>query len=308
MERPDDKTLREVERPTVGIAFIVREKFGWALAGLKRIYQFIDTPFTLYFIDCGYPPIVRKEIDAFLADQTNVVYVTSERFLLPNESLNLVIPWLQEHYLCIIQNDVLIEPGYMRALLATFDEHHCDIVWPMTFDLQDGRREPHRDEFTDTRIREVNGGLLVQVSEPPPADPPPPVRQIQHFELHTLMMTASAAKLVYPLPVINTREHIDLAANAYRRGMAVYANEHARAGYVLPPIRDFDVAYFKFRWDMEVAAASHTNVARRWDIIHLPMSMAFVRQHNAYATPNRVLLHNESEPCELDVYAADSLA
>lgn len=305
MVGPDDR-WREIERATVGIAFIVREKFGWALAGLKRIYRFIDTPFTLHFIDCGYPSIVRKEIDAFLADQTNVVYVAAERFLLPNESLNLVIPWLQEPYLCIIQNDVLIEPGYMSALLATFDEHHCDMVWPMTFELQGGRREPHRDEYTDTRIREVNGGLLVQVPEPPRADPPPPVRQIQHFELHTLMMTASAAKLVYPLPVINTREHIDLAAHAYRRGMTVYANEDAHAGYVLPPIRDYDLAYFKFRWDMEVAAASHARVARRWNINHLPNSMGFVRQHNTYATPNRVQ-RNQPEPCELDIYAADSL-
>ena len=236
MAASGDRTLSEMERPSVGIAFIVREKFGWALAALRRIYQFVDTPFTLYFVDCGYPIAVRREIDAFLAGRANVVHIAAELFLYPNESLNLVIPRVQEDYLCIIQNDVLIEPGYMSAMLATFGEYACDMVWPMTFELQGSMRKPHRDEFTDTRIREVGGKLLVQVREPAPAVPPPPVRQIQHFELHTLMMTASAANLVWPFPSINTREHIDLAVHAFRRGMTVYANENACASLQIAPI------------------------------------------------------------------------
>ncbi len=301
-----DRTTSKMARPSVGIAFIVREKFGWALAALRRIYQLVDTPFTLYFVDCGYPIIVRREIDAFLAGRTNKVHIAAERFLYPNESLNLIIPRLQEDYLCIIQNDVLIEPGYMSAMLATFDKYACDMVWPMTFELQGGMRKPHRDEFTDTRIREVDGRLLVQVREPPPAVPPPPVRRIQHFELHTLMLTTRAANLVWPFPAINSREHIDLAVHAFRRGMTVYANEDARASYVLPPIRDYDQAFFRFRWDLPVAKGSHVCVARRWNINPFPGSLYFVKQHNGYAAPDRVL-HDRPEACEPDIYAPESV-
>ncbi len=290
-----------MEKPSVAVAFIVREKFGWALAALRRIYQFVETPFTLYFVDCGYPVVVRNEIDEFLLGRENVVYVPATRFLFPNESLNLIIPRVQEDYLCIIQNDVLIEPGYMSAMLTTFDEYDCDMVWPMTFELQGGTRKPHRAEFTDTRIRESGGKLLVQVRESPIAVSPPPVRQIQHFELHTLMMTASVASRVWPLPVINTREHIDLAAHAYRLGMTIYANENARAGYVLPPIREYDQAYFRFRWNLKVAMHSHICVARRWNIDPFPGSMRFVKLHGSYADTDKVL-HDRPDPSELDIY------
>ena len=294
-----------MEGPSVAIAFIVREKFGWALAALRRIFKLVDTPFTVYFVDCGYPVVVRREIDAFLAGRTNVVHIAAERFLYPNESLNLVIPRLQEDYLCIIQNDVLIEPGYMSAMLATFDEYACDMVWPMTFELQGSTRKPHRDDFTDTRIREIGGKLLVQVREPLPIVPPPPVRQIQHFELHTLMMTARAANVVWPLPVINTREHIDLAVHAFRRGMTVYANENACASYVLPPIRDYDQAFFQFRWNLNVARRSHVCVARRWNIEQFPNALRWVEHHSAYAAPDR-MLRDRPGACEPDIYGAEA--
>jgi hypothetical protein len=59
----------------IGIAFTVREKFGWALVALQRLYRHAEVPFTLYFVDCGYPAAVIAEIDRFLADKGNVVRV-----------------------------------------------------------------------------------------------------------------------------------------------------------------------------------------------------------------------------------------
>ena len=42
-------------QPEVAVAFVIREKFAYALASLQRLYRFADAPFRLYFVDGGYP-------------------------------------------------------------------------------------------------------------------------------------------------------------------------------------------------------------------------------------------------------------
>ena len=76
--------------PEIAIAFVVREKFGWALPSLQRLYRYIDQEFTLYFVDCGYPAAVRRQIGDFFRDKNNVVEIRATRYLLPNESLKSI--------------------------------------------------------------------------------------------------------------------------------------------------------------------------------------------------------------------------
>ena len=284
--------------PEIAIAFVVREKFGWALPSLQRLYRYIDQEFTLYFVDCGYPAAVRRQIGDFFRDKNNVVEIRATRYLLPNESLNLVIDKATEKYICLVQIDVLIAPRFMDELLSTLQKRQCAIVWPMTYEIQDGKREPHRSEYTDTRIVEGKKFLQVQQVQPDDKIVTDPERQIHHVEMHCLMMTMEAARALSPFPAINTREHIDLAVNAYRQGMSVFANEKAHANYVLPPIFDYDADYFSFRWDLDVAIHSHNFVAERWNIQPFPIAMSFVRHHRRFAQQTMRQSHPETISAE----------
>lgn len=284
----------------IGVAFTVREKFGWALAALQRLYRHAEVPFTLYFVDCGYPAAVIQEIDRFLADKDNVVRLRIPNFVWPSEALNLVVPRLAEEYLCIIQNDVLIQPGYFRELLSTFETQGCDIVQPETLELQNGEFRPHRHEYTDTRILKMNGRWYMHMEVKGLPKPPPPVRRIQHFELHTLMFTQRAVRRVSPFPVLNTREHLDLAMLAYHERLVAFVNENAKASYVLPPIQASDAKYFDFRWDLKAARAAHREVSQRWDIANMPNSMNFIEGHREFLRPEN--FKQDAPVCEIDVF------
>jgi hypothetical protein len=286
--------------PRLGIAFTVREKFGWALAALQRVYRFGEVPFTLYFVDCGYPEAIRTEINRFLADKDNVVRLRTPGFVWPSVALNLIVPRLQEEYLCVIQNDVLIQSGYFGELLATFEEHRCDMVQPETFELQDGAYRPHRHEYTDCGIFKVDGRWYVHVSIEGRSKPLPPIRRIQHFEMHTLMFSKRAVQRIHPFPAINTREHIDLAMRAYHDGLTAFINERAKASYVLPPLQASDAAYFNYRWDVTAARAAHQQVAERWHIANMPNAMQFIAGHRKFLLPER--LKHGPAVCEVDTF------
>ncbi len=287
--------------PSIAVAFIVREKFGWALPALKRLYRYVAQPFQLFLVDCGYPPKIRAEIDDFLQTKANVQVLESFRYLYPNEALNLVIAQVKEDYLCMIQNDVLIEEHFMDELLGTFQKFSCDIVWPMTYEIHNGEREPHRDEYTDTCIRQQGDRLLVQQEKSPSEIETNPERRIQHFEMHCLMFRTEAAKKLAPFPAINSREHIDCAVAAYQLGMQIYANERACANYVLPPIHDYDADYFSFRWDPAVADRSHREVAQRYGISPFPSAMGFVLSHGKHALRSR-RIKSPPETSEIDTF------
>jgi hypothetical protein len=285
----------------VAIAFPVREKFGWALAALRRIYAYTEVPFRLYFIDCGYPAAVRAEIDAFLAGRGNVVGIRASRFLFPNEAVNEAIARMEEPFLSIVQNDVLVHPGYMRAQLEALERFEAEVVFPLTYDYKDGAREMHRDEYTDTCIVAAEGRIRAQQPRPGAAPDPDEARRVEHFELHSLTMSARAAREFYPLPYINTREHIDLAVHAWHKRLAAVHEPRAHVGYVYPPLREYDVDYFRFRWDRKHAAQSHVYIARRWNMHAVPGSLSFVDEHNAYADPQRVK-RGAAAPSEADIY------
>src|SRR3954469_25108584 len=129
----------------VAVAFIIREKFAWSLASLRRLYALAGTPFTLYFVDGRYPTPVREGLEAFLAGKDNVVRIDAGRFLYPNEAFNLVLERASEPFVFQLQNDVLIERDTLRRLLDATAAVGADLMVPSVLDLQDGKPALHRD-------------------------------------------------------------------------------------------------------------------------------------------------------------------
>jgi hypothetical protein len=279
----------------VGIAFTIREKFSWALESLKRLYRHTDTPFTLYVVDSIYPAPVRDDLTRFLADKENVVWIPSDRFLYPNQALNEAVARLKEPYVWLVQNDVLVEPGCGDRMLQAFEELRCDMVAPAVFEIQDGRLRDHHREIDDEIIVQVED--VVVVGYPNEAPREAGRRRVHHFELHSLMMTAEAARRVCPLPVLNTREHYDLAIQAWKLGMSVYLEDRSRATYVLPPIREYDCDYFRFRWDREEARRSYRAIEARWpDVVNLPEVSGYIDWLQRYLGSDQVLRADSPTP------------
>ena len=274
----------------IAVAFVVREKFSWALASLRRLYAIAGAPFTLYFVEGFYPPAVLAEIDAFLAGKDNVVRIQAGRFLYPNEALNLVIERFTEPWLCLLQNDVMISGGILAQFLKSARALDCGLLMPATLDVEQGAPALHRETDAAWDIVETAGRAAVVVVDEP---------EIRHgcmatwqFEKHCLFMSGAAARAVWPLPPLNTREHIDLAMRLKRGGFTGYLDPLAQAMYVPTPpmpLRDFECDYFRFRWDMLRARQSHDYVRETWHIDELQDAMRFCADQNRALTPQAVL-------------------
>jgi Glycosyl transferase family 2 len=290
-------------KSSVGIVYTMREKFGWVLPSLTRLYAFTEMPFTLYIVDGCYPAEVRAGMEAFLsehADEGKVVWIQSKDFLYPNESLNAAVDQVREECLCLIQNDVLVDPGYMSAMLRTFEATDCEIVAPLTWEYEGGTRDLHRGrDGTGEEIVRVDDGLLVD--QACPVEEVAGYKRCGYFEMHALMMTTKAARALTPLPRLSSREQYDFGIRAFKAGMRAFLAHDAFVGYVTPPLQAMDRAFFAFRWDEHQALQSHRYLASECKVRNLPDVLPWVHTMNGFLADEK-LVRPEFGFSERDIY------
>jgi len=288
--------------PELAVAFVVREKFGWALAALRRLYAHTGEPFRLYFVDPGYPPAVCKEIDSFLEGR-DVVRIKLPGFAFPNEQMNAVLPRVAEPWLAIFKNDTLVAPRWLELLREACARHEAAVAFPMLQETKDGAVVLHRDLMTRMVFTDVGGRLdvlrLAKEGElPVDADG---VHKVHLVETHGLLYRTEVARGLWPLPLISARNHLDISINLWRRGITVVHDPRVVMTSVFPPIRDYDLSFFKQRWDQHAAYESHVYIHRRWGVVKVPNALPFIRDHLEYAQHERVQ-RNYASPSEQDIY------
>jgi GT2 family glycosyltransferase len=283
--------------PSLAVAFVVREKFSYALASLERLYRLAAVPFTLYFVDGRYPPALRTGLDAFLADKENVVRLEPLRFVYPSEALNLVVERVTEPYIFLLQNDVLLGSQALARLLAAAQATDADVVAPEVLDLADGKPGLHRDADYEAPVAftEREG----KIHAPAEAAPRPmgEYRRIDYFELHCLLARTSTLRALAPLAPLSMHEHVDLSIALWRRGGKAILEERARvlyAGSPPLPLRDFDCAYFSFRWDLGRAQLSDRYVRARWPIAELFEPPQFIAHQRQALAPEAIASRYDS--------------
>jgi hypothetical protein len=288
--------------PRLGIAFVVREKFGWALPALRRLYAYTGEPFRLYFIDPGYPSQVRAEVDRFLEGR-DVVRIRVTDFALPNEQINAALPRVTEPWLALIKNDTLAGPRWLELLMESCARHQAAVAFPRLRETKDGALVLHREEMM--RLVFTDLGDRIDVLRPAKAGELPidadGVHPVHLIETHALLFRSDVAKSLWPLPLVSARNHLDISINLWRRGIPAVHDPRVVVTCVFPPIRDYDLAFFKRRWDLEVAYQSHVYIHRRWAVAKVPNAMPFIHEHLAYAAPERVR-RDDASPSERDVY------
>ena len=293
------------QQPEVAVAFTIRHKFIWTLASLRRLYALAGAPFRLYLVDGVYPREVRSELDAFLADKTNVVRLAARRFLYPNEALNLALGSITEPYVFLMQNDVLIGRDAIASALETAKRVDCDVVSPEVLDNAAGAPAAHHESTAALIIRERGDGVWVEPDSSP--EERNGHRRLYLFEMHCLLMRVEALRAAAPLPPINLHEHVDMAIAWWRQDKSVYLDEASRVLIMdtpPEPLRDYELPYYRFRWDWKRALQSQEYVRDRWRMANLFDAMPFVEQKHRALQPETIVTRYESA-LEADQWPAE---
>lgn len=261
--------------PAVSVVVVPRERFSSTQESLESILAHTDPGVELVYVDSRSPPPVRRYLEGAAA-KYDFKLVRTERYLMPNQARNVGLAASSAPLVVFLDNDVVVEPGWLEPLVKCAEETGAWIVTPVTcigrpeeelIHVADGRihlrdgpdgTRLYREEMVhkDARLSEVRGQLER--------------RRCNFAEFHCMLVRREAFDKLGPFDerMINTREHIDFCMAVEKAEGAIYFEPRSRVTQVPPWVRfdASDLPYYFLRWNDKWARATLERFKDKWGL------------------------------------------
>lgn len=279
------------------VAFVPREQFGTTRRSLEALLERTEGPYELVCVDGGSPEDVREYLRC-AAQEHGFTLLRTESFLTPNQARNLALPHVRTPYVAFVDNDVLVTPGWLSALVECADQTGAWVVGPLYFEFEpecerihmfggecriestaDGRRDyVERHHFAHQRLADVAETLTRH--------------ETKLVEFHVALVSMEAFRTIGPLDegLLCNAEHGDLCLAIRNSGGKVYVEPSARITYAPPKrLSGEDLRYFRLRWSEAWSEANCRRLQEKWglspDAPGLALSRRWVAGHRRYSIP-----------------------
>lgn len=140
-----------MDKADVTIVVVPRDNFSSARESLESIYANTDTRFSLLYIDGGSPRHIAQYLkDAAKKRQFRII--RTEEYLSPNHARNIAVRHIDTRYVVFVDNDVIVAPGWLDALVQCAERTGAASVCPLTYEERQHNREMLHYAGGDARI------------------------------------------------------------------------------------------------------------------------------------------------------------
>lgn len=265
--------MTPVTEPDVTLVIVPRERYSVIERSLENIYEHTTYPFKLVYVTAG----TTNRFKSYLENESRRKHfqlIYADRYLSPNQSRNLGLRQVKSKYVVFLENDVLVTPGWLEALVGCAEETGAWVVGPLyllgelelqvihmaggtlNFREQEGKRILHDEHrFVDTPRSELTAPLERGTCD--------------YVEFHCMLVRTDVFERLGPLDeeLLSIHEHIDLALAVSRSGGAVYIEPNAVTTYIPPPPGDWcDLPYFMLRWSDAWNLSSVAHFKEKWGV------------------------------------------
>jgi GT2 family glycosyltransferase len=263
--------------PQVTIVVVPRERFSATRKSLESIYEHTDIPFRLVYVDGGSPPRTRQYLRAQAALR-GFELVRTDYYLAPNRARNLGLARVTTRYVVFIDNDVVVAPGWLGALVRCAEETGAAIVGPLNCEGMPVHEVIHfaggecgvREDRVDGRIERHlidkisrQGQRLSDVREQLRREP------TSVAEFHCLMARTDVFQKVGPFDeaLLSVRENLDFCMAVAQAGGMIYIEPASIITYAgSEPLAFTDMPYYILRWNDAWMLRSLHHLRDKWNL------------------------------------------
>jgi hypothetical protein len=269
----------------VTIAVSLREGHGLALPALDDLLAHTPPGTPLLYLDIASPPPVRAQLERRAAEH-GFTLLHFDAGTWPSTTRAAAVAQVTTEYVVFMENDVLVAPGWLDALVRCADETGAGLVGPLY--LEGGGAEPvtvHMAGGTLTRRRTEAGEALDEdhrLMHAPLVIARDCRRQECDFvEFHCLL----ARREVFARGVSLDRgigcvhDHIDLSLQVTALGLPIWLEPQAKVlqlrdgDYLLS-----DLPLLRWRWNEDAVETSIANFCRHWNFARDEQAFSGVRR------------------------------
>lgn len=260
-----------------GVTIVVsfRERWRFTPRVVDGILQNTTGRFRILLLDSGMPQFVKDKLRSH-RESGAIDVVDVGRGTLPNHARAMVAPRLTSKYAVFIDNDVIVMPGWLDALVDCAESTGAGIVGPLYLIGNDDQADLIHMAGGDLAVAREDGGLRMadthRHSMRKLADIAPELRrEICDFaEYHCLLMRREvySAEAIFDRDIVTVHEHIHASLLAREMGYETWLEPGSRVKYLsFSPWLAGEVADFRRRWALPTAEDSLTHFAARWGVV-----------------------------------------
>jgi len=285
-----DTSAAEI-RTTVVVA--PREQFRVARRSLESIFAHTEIPYRLICVDGGSPAPVKRYLE-LRARQRDFTLLRTPHHLSPMEARALALPHVDTKYVCFVDNDVLVTPGWLDRLVRCADETEAWAVGPLYLNEDPALGLIHM-AGGEAHVREENGRRSFFEEHRFPRRFLREVRQhlqrgpTELVEFHCkLLRTELFDKFGLQDPrYLSCGESLDLCMRLREAGYPVYLEPSAIvSNQPPPPFLWSDVPFYLLRWSDTWNRISLRCFREHWGI---PGDDWWIGDHYGWLTDHRSL-------------------
>lgn len=260
--------------PQITIVVTPRERFSYTRESLESIYQYTTLPFKLIYVDGNAPQSIRQYLET-QSREKNFQLIRTDYYLFPNRARNIGLAQVNTPYVVFIDNDVVVAPGWLEALVQCAESTGAAVVGPLmcqylpvheVIHFAGGESRVIRDIKNRNRLREKMYRQGQRVTD---------VRaklkrtETELCEFHCMLVRTAIFEQVgqFDEQMLNTKEHLDFCMKVRQVGGSVYFEPDSVATYVPPsPIRWVDLHFYMLRWSDAWELHSLTHLRETWNL------------------------------------------
>lgn len=260
--------------PQVTIVVVPRERFSYTRESLESVYEHTTLPFKLVYVDGNSPTDVQQYLQA-QSQQKQFRLIRTDYYLYPNRARNLGLAQVDTPYVVFLDNDVVVSPGWLEALVDCAEETGATIVGPLVCHEQPvheivhcagGETHINVDAKGRRRLREKMYKQGHRVEKVLPAMQR---TQTELCEFHCMFVRTQIFQQVgmFDETMLNSKEHLDFCMGVIQAGGIVYFEPACIVTYVPgPPLKWSDLHFYMLRWSDAWESASLSRMREKWDL------------------------------------------
>lgn len=261
-------------KPVVTIVVVPRERFSCTQASLESIYAYTDFPFKLIYVDGNSPAKVRQYLEN-QAREKHFEIIRTNYYLSPNHARNIGLSRVDTKYLVFVDNDVIVSPGWLTALVNCAEETEATVVGPLMCEKQPIHQRVHFAGGESRVVTDVKGRrhlrekMYKQGHNAVELRPQLKRTQTELAEFHCTLVRREIFDRIGYLDeaMLNTKEHLDFCMTVAQVGGTVYFEPDSLVTYVPgPPLEWTDLHFYMLRWSDAWTLGSLQRLREKWNL------------------------------------------
>jgi len=266
-----------MEDPRVTVVVVQRERLSPARRTLDRLLASLTAPHRMIYVDGGSP----RKLAAWLRErsaQHGFDLVRVDRNLAPSESRNIGLSRATTELVAFVDNDVVVEDGWLERMIACLDETGAAAVGPLTCEGEPLGERVHFaggsveivEEIEDGRpVRRVRDRMFLAQRELESVRAEVRRQPVTLLEMHTMVARRETLAEVGGFDEeLSTRYHLDLCLRLAEAGHTMWFEPEAVVHYVPGAPRDLaDAHFYMLRWSDAWERRSLEHFRSKWDLV-----------------------------------------